>query len=252
MEKTLSYRVVRPVVPPRATKTGKESQPIQLLLLHGYGSNREDMLQLAPFFPECEVIAPHAPVDLGGDFLGLEEAGLLGWVRPKAYAWYRFRFEPVPGLGEQVEDADIWDMADFLRPSDPAEFRQALALLQGLAGKLRNEPGRLVVGGFSQGAALACALGLARPDLVDGVILWSGYIPPLNLVIPEPQLLPPASWPVFISHGTDDLLIPFSHAERVREYLTQRGARVTFRADRCGHEITPFILAAVQEWLEQI
>ncbi|MBE3577044.1 MAG: alpha/beta fold hydrolase [Limnochordales bacterium] len=252
MEKTLSYRVVRPTTEPRPTESNEQRGRVRLLLLHGYGSNREDMLQLAPFFPECEVIAPHAPVDLIANNLAVEDAGVSGWFRPKAYCWYRFRFDPIPKWWEQLGETAVRDMADLLQPAEPEEFRQALALLQELAARLREEPGRLIVGGFSQGAAMACALGLLRPELVDGVVLWSGYFPPLKLIVSDPDLLPLPGWPVFISHGTGDPLIPFSHAAQMREYLTQRAARVTFQAEHCGHEITPGILHAVRDWLKSI
>lgn len=225
---------------------------MRLLLLHGYGSNREDLLLLASFFPECALIAPHAPVDLmAGDSVP-EEVGSSGGVRPKAYAWYRFRFEPVPWWWEQAGGTGAYNLAELLQPVDPGEFRRALGLVVALAAKLRQEPGRLVAGGFSQGAAMACALGLAYPELVDGVILFSGYLPPLSLLAAESGQLSPAGWPVFVSHGYDDPLIPFHHAEEVREYLSERGARVTFQADRCGHEITLGIIDAARRWLEKV
>ncbi|WP_461187720.1 alpha/beta hydrolase [Arthrobacter sp. Z4-13] len=68
------------------------------------------------------------------------------------------------------------------------------------------DPERIAVGGFSDGASYALALGLANGDLFSRVIAFSpGFVPPV----------PHAGQPrVFVSHGDSDSVLPIDRTSR--------------------------------------
>jgi phospholipase/carboxylesterase len=100
---------------------------------------------------------------------------------------------------------------------------------------------RLVLGGFSQGAMLACDVGLRLEPAPAALVLFSGSL----INAPEWRQLAPRrrGLPVFQSHGREDPILPYGDAERARELLEEAGLEVEFLPFPGGHGIHPLALA---------
>lgn len=103
---------------------------------------------------------------------------------------------------------------------------------------------RIAVGGFSDGASYAVSLGLINGDLFGKIAAFSpGFIVPR-----QPHGRPR----VFISHGTEDQILPYDQCGRqIASDLKRLQYDVTFRDFRGGHEIPPDIAAAGMKWLAE-
>lgn len=112
---------------------------------------------------------------------------------------------------------------------------QALALVPAA-------PGRVAVGGFSDGASYALGLGLANGDLFRAVVALSpGFVPP------APRRGAPA---VFISHGTADTVLPIAiTGRRIAPALEAEGLPVRYREFAGPHAVPPEIADEALAWL---
>jgi len=82
--------------------------------------------------------------------------------------------------------------------------------------------------GFSQGAILSMTYAIIHLGKIKGVAH-------LNL---------------FISHGEDDPVLPFSWGVASKEFLQERGAIVTFKSYQAGHWVTQENFEDIQVWLK--
>lgn len=106
--------------------------------------------------------------------------------------------------------------------------------------------------GYSNGANVAAAMMLLRPDLVSQGLL-------ANLALLRPMLpLKPETDPdlsgarVLVSAGRSDRITPYlgeSGAKALSDYLTARNATVTNAIDEGDHALHHHALAAMQQWL---
>ncbi len=115
-----------------------------MVLLHGYGSNGDDLFGLArdfqAFAPTAAVVAPNAPVPMGGG----------------AYSWLPER----PG--------------GPLRTSALEGGPTLNAFLDAELAKNRLTPDKLILIGFSQGSVMALNIGLRRTVPPAAIIGYSG------------------------------------------------------------------------------
>lgn len=96
------------------------------------------------------------------------------------------------------------------------------------------DPGKVAIGGFSDGATYAVSLGLINGDLFRRVVAFSP-----GFIVDGPRQGNPR---FFISHGTGDRVLPIDRCSRVIvRQLQQRGYDVTFREFAGGHEVPPEI-----------
>jgi phospholipase/carboxylesterase len=190
-----------------------------LVLLHGRGSDMNDLQGLAEALPaNGALVTPQAPHP-GGP-----------WGYGPGWAWYRYLGEDraeVPSLHRSLDALD-----DFLGRLD---------------GILGFQPEPLVLGGFSQGATTSLAYAAEHPGAVSGVVVLSGF-----LVDPETtgiDLGGLSEKPVFWGHGTQDPAVPFSLALRGRERIRDQGGAVEARDYAMGHWVTPQEISDLKAWL---
>jgi phospholipase/carboxylesterase len=108
--------------------------------------------------------------------------------------------------------------------------------------RFRVDPARLAIGGFSDGASYALSLGLANGDLFTHVLAFSpGY------AAPGAQ---PDSPRIFMSHGTDDEVLPISRcSRRLATSLQKAGYDTTYREFDGGHLVPESIQEEAVQWL---
>ena len=126
-----------------------------------------------------------------------------------------------------------------------ATYPRAAAWLDGLGVPAE----RIVLGGFSQGAVMSYALGLAagRPRPA-AIVAFSGFLPtvdayPLDLSQPLP--------PVAIGHGVYDPVIGVEWGRQARHRLEHAGAEVLYRESPMEHAIDPRFVGEVRDWLAE-
>lgn len=196
----------------------KDGAPV-VVLLHGRGSNMDDLMGLQPGLPpDAIVITPQAP------FPG------AAWGYGGGWAWYRF-------LGGTNPEPESFERS-------VAELKE---LIDTLPEQLPVKPGPIIVGGFSQGGTTALGYALIHPEAVDGVLMFSGFLPSHPAVEANPETV--GGMRVFWGHGTQDPMIPFANGIAGREALARAGADLTTGDYPIGHSISPRELQDASRWL---
>lgn len=104
---------------------------------------------------------------------------------------------------------------------------------------------RLVLLGFSQGAAMAYAFGISQP--VAGIATLSGFIPQEL----TGNLSALTRVPILILHGTQDDTIPIATARKNRDQLVAAGAEVDYLEAEVGHKVSSGGMAELKRWLKE-
>ncbi|MBK3493727.1 dienelactone hydrolase family protein [Viridibacillus sp. YIM B01967] len=175
-----------------------------IFLLHGMGSNEQDLPGLvADFQDNCHVFSLRGPIKHapGYAFFTIEEFGKPD--RP-------------------VFDKVVHFIREFI---DEAMFIYKI------------DPTKVALMGFSQGAILAQSLALVLGDKLTAVIALSGYIP--EFVKTEYHKMSVEHMPIFISHGEYDYVLPHQWGVESKEFFESLGADVTFKSYPDGHGVTP-------------
>lgn len=197
--------------------------PSLLVLMHGVGSNEQDLFSLAPYVPAgYHVLSLRAPYPMG-----------MG-----ANAWFNFSIGP-EGLRSYDAEQEV------------ASRAQVAETVKQAASQLGVPAERTVVGGFSQGGIMALSLLLTQPQLAAAAMVWHGRLLSDALVpaAPGAALAGRALW---ISHGTRDEVIPLSHAHAMRNAVAPLAATLTYREYPEVHTIHPQELADSMAWLQSL
>jgi phospholipase/carboxylesterase len=182
-----------------------------LLLLHGTGGDENDLIDLGRMVaPGAALLSPRGKV---------LEGGSLRFFRR---------------LAEGVFDEDdvrkrANELADFI-----GEARQAYGL-----------PAPVAVG-FSNGANIAAATLLLRPESLSGAVLLRAMVP---LAMPPAANL--SGKPVLILSGSMDAMIPETNAGRLVSSLRNAGADVQHRTLPAGHGLSQADLTIARDFLQR-
>ncbi len=105
------------------------------------------------------------------------------------------------------------------------------------------DPGRIAIGGYSDGASYALSLGLTNGDLFTHVLAFSpGFMAPARRE-GEPC--------IFVSHGKQDGWLPIDLcSRRLVPDLERMGYEVRYREFEGGHVVSPEIGREAVEWLD--
>jgi len=185
-----------------------------LLLLHGTGGNEHDLLPLR------DHLSPGAAVlSVRGTVL---ENGMPRFFR-------RIR-EGVFDEDDLRHRAD--DLAEFVVKASEA---------------YRIEEGSLVAVGFSNGANIASAMLLARPDLLAGAVLLAAMVP-----YAEPPSVDLDETLVIISNGDRDPMINTGVTQQLADQLRERRAEVVELPHPGGHQIYPAVLPEIRRLIADV
>ncbi|HIG53621.1 MAG TPA: phospholipase [Candidatus Latescibacteria bacterium] len=198
-----------------APDTSAHDAPL-LLLLHGYGSNEEDLIGLAPHLDtRLFCVSARAPYEM--DFGG--------------FAWFNIE------MGSGVVRIDFAQAMQSLV--------QIYALVDALVEEYRSTS--VYIAGFSQGASMALSAALKKSQAFAGAISLSGFC--------GPEMMPedPASvrgLPVFMSHGRQDTVIPIAQARASKEMLDPLALDLLYSEYDMPHAIDQPCLVDLAAWLE--
>jgi phospholipase/carboxylesterase len=206
-----------------------------VILLHGFGAPGNDLVDLwrrlaAP--RGTRYVFPEGPIALGPAYGG-------------GRAWWRIDLED--RIRRQHEGTlDIAAVPDGLEEARAC----VIDLLDAIEQTLRPPTGKVVLGGFSQGAMLSLDVALWSPLPLAGLVLMSGT----HIAAGEwaERLETRRGLPVLMSHGHDDELLPFAVAEGLRDTLIAAGMPVEWIPFRGGHGIHPHVLTRLGEFLARV
>lgn len=203
----------------REPKTKKEKNPL-LLLLHGYGSNEEDLFSFAGELPqEYYVVSARAPFDLSYG----------------SYAWYAINF-----------DADENKFSDI---GQARASRDIIArFIDELVANYAIDAENVTLIGFSQGCILSYAVAVSYPEKVQRVVAMSGYWNP-DIAVDDYLENDCSKLRIFASHGTVDQVIPVEWARKSIPALQVLGIEIVFKEYMVGHGVAPQNFFDFKHWL---
>ncbi len=186
-----------------------------LVLLHGRGSDEQDLLGLAPALdPRFLIVSVRAP-------------------RPFAFGGY------------------TWcDLDERMRLNGDQFAESVDRLTETLTDRCTHhdaDPTRIVLLGFSMGAMLALATALSRPGQIRGVVAHSGFLPDAATL--HYDWTAAAATDFFMAHGTLDPIVPLDLARNSRQRLEEAGAHVDYREYPIPHTISDESLRDLSAWL---
>lgn len=194
-----------------------------VILVHGYGSNGDDLIGLAemiqPALPRTAFVAPNAPSRM-----------------PHIAAAYQW-----------------WPIETFTMAERTAGAAAAAPLLEAFIASELDKAGlasdRLVLVGFSQGTMMSLHVGLRRPQAVAGIVGISGM-----LVAPERLEADILSRPpVLLIHGTADDVVPFRSMDLAETALSAAGVPVeTHVSPGIGHSVGQDGVLAVTAFIRRV
>ena len=192
-----------------------------ILLLHGYGSNEEDLFSFASELPDhYYVISARAPYDL----------------QYGSYAWYAINF-----------DADEKKFSDL---DQARNSRDVIAnFIDELVANYPIDVNDVTLIGFSQGCILSYAVALSYPEKIQRVVAMSGYF---NTEIAKEEFEKNdfSNLRFFASHGTVDQVVPVDWARKAKPLLDSLGIENVYKEYPIGHGISPQNFYDFKNWLE--
>jgi phospholipase/carboxylesterase len=179
-----------------------------VILLHGYGSNGEDLISLAPHWrgalPATAFVAPNAPEPCPG--------------APGGYQWWALTSASRDSRAEGVARAA--PVLDAFIDAELARYGLTEA--------------RLALVGFSQGTMMALHVGLRRRNPLAGIAGYSGMLAD-EAGLADPTITRP---PILLIHGDADPMIPVAAFHQAKAALAENGFDVeSYVSPGLGHGI---------------
>ena len=198
-----------------------DTEPLPMVvLIHGRGADMNDLADLAPMLDAaegCRFVFPNAP-------------------KP---------FEPYPGMAMGWTWFDGWPPDHQSLVESRAE---AMRFLDEIIQMYPTPEGKLVVGGFSQGALMALDCGLRTTQKLAGIVVMSGGLYEQDL----PDLRAHAGLPLLIAHGSADDVVPVNYARRARRVLEDAGLDVEYHEYPMSHQVAAEEAEDVRAFLEKV
>ncbi len=190
-----------------------------IVLMHGFGSHMGDLAGLAPLINETDYIyiCPNAPIEMN---IGFGQQG---------YAWFP--------AGGQTQPNDIDNAVSQLQ--ETIDFAMT---------KYQPDRSNIFVGGFSQGGMMTMHAGLTRPDIYKGAIILSSRLTQVDLF--TDRIESAIKIPIFMSHGTEDLVISIQDGRETKNLLEEYGYEIEYREYSMAHEIREETISDLKKWLQ--
>ena len=195
-----------------------------VVLLHGYGSNGDDLIGLVPYLapglPHTAFVSPNAPDRCPGTADGRQWWPLIT----------RDAEERAEGARRAAPVVDAFLDAQLRRFGLPA--------------------GRLALLGFSQGAMTSLYVGPRRVEALAGVVAMSGQTPDtVETLAAEVRTRPP----VVLIHGDADEIVPVGGLYETEAVLKAQGFEVATHVSRgLGHSVDEAGMGVARAFLRRV
>ena len=192
-----------------------------LIMLHGYGSDENDLFSFSSELPEeLFIISLKAPYSL----------------EPFGHAWYAINFD---------SEQNKWSNTEQAIKSRDLVTKFIDEAIEHYPVKKDN----ITLLGFSQGTVLSYAIALMYPEKVKNIIALSGYI--------DQDLLPDQAdvnrykhLDFYCSHGSEDQVIPVDWARKAQPFLNSLNIKNRYSEFPVGHGVAPQNFFELKEWLK--
>lgn len=203
----------------KAPKIATEKAPV-MLLLHGYGSNEEDLFSFAAELPDnLFVISVRAPRDL----------------QPYGYSWYDIHYtatEKVSDDEQAIESRDaVADFIDEIVANYPVDGTNVSLL------------------GFSQGTILSYAVAFTYPEKIKNVVALSGYLNHKIFDVNDDKNYKHLDF--YCSHGSVDQVIPVEAAREITTFMELNDLQHIYEEFPVGHGVAPQNFYSLKAWLQK-
>ena len=192
-----------------------------IILLHGFGAHMGDLAGLAPAIDAAGYvyICPNAPIpfQIGPGMTG------FGWTPPR----------------DARRADDMERAADMLA-----------ALVDDATSQYPTETGQIVLGGFSQGGMMTYRCGLPNPHIFKGLAVLSGVAPDVDAL--RQHLPDERAQPIFVVHGTTDMVLPIDSARDAVAFLRAEGYQPQYAEYPMAHEISQQTLTDLAAWIKNV
>lgn len=213
----LSCIEVNPSSVPKAT----------IIWLHGLGADGHDFANIVPQLHLTEELAvrfifPHAPIRPITINNGYQMRG-----------WY---------------DITGFDLASREDAVGIKQSQQAIIALinNEIAAGIPSH--KIILGGFSQGGAIALHTGLRCEQPLAGIMALSSYLPLASTLAQEKQMANQTT-NIFLAHGISDSVIPLTWAETAKQQLTRMGNPVEWHTYPMDHSVSLEEIQDIREWI---
>ncbi|MEE9407204.1 MAG: alpha/beta hydrolase-fold protein [Polaribacter sp.] len=194
--------------------------PSLLILLHGYGSNEQDLFSFAKELPEdLLIISAQAPLSMG-----------FG-----AYAWYSINFDDKNGKFSDLKEAK-------------ESIDKIAIFIDEIKNKYNTNSDKTFLLGFSQGAILSYSLSFYYPNKVQHVIALSGYI---NTELLPENISTDIKTNYYCSHGSVDQVLPVEWARNSKPFLDKLEFNNVYSEYNVGHGVAPQNFYSFKKWIEE-
>lgn len=212
MKNTLPYLVKTPTNPTLSARA--------IFLLHGYGSDENDLFSFASELPKhCYIFSIQAPHALP----------------MSGYAWYAIHYGD--NQAKWSDDQQALDSIELLKET-----------VESICNKYEIDKNYNTFIGFSQGTIMSYAFMSQYPKLVKNVVGLSGYIN--EAIAPFSKGLEAYTHlNVFASHGSVDQIIPVDWAHKIPSQLKAVKLTPFYKEYPTGHGICPENFYDFRDWL---
>lgn len=192
-----------PMMPPAS---GGDPRSV-VILLHGYGSNGDDLIGLAPYWrdalPDTVFLSPNAPQPCPG--------------APGGFQW--------------------WSLTSFSPEARAAGVRQAAPVIDhfidNVLAHFSLSEDRLALVGFSQGTMASLHVGPRRLQPLAGIVGYSGMLADAGALAEAPTRPP-----ILLVHGDADPMVPVAAFHQAKDALGAAGFELaTHVSPGLGHSI---------------
>ncbi|WP_185870542.1 alpha/beta hydrolase [Blattabacterium cuenoti] len=187
-----------------------ENFPPLFLMIHGYGSNENDLFSFKRDIPENFFI------------ISIQGIYSIGYNK---YSWY---------------DIDFSNQEKFINNISQAKktIEKISYFIDEAIEKYQLNRTKVWLCGFSQGAILSYAIALKKPDKVKKVIALSGYLEECFLQKKKINSTFYSDLEVFISHGKYDPIIPINWSKKGLDFLkNQKILSLHYKEYDSGHTL---------------
>lgn len=204
----------------REPKIKSENAPV-LIMLHGYGSDENDLFSFASELPEeLFIISVKAPYKM----------------QPYGNAWYAIH----------------WDNNDGKFSDDLQAIKSRETIKDFIGEVIKNypvDPENINLLGFSQGSILSYAVALSYPELINNVVALSGYVNQ-GILKDGFENNDFSNLDFYCSHGSVDQVIPVDWARKTKPFLDNLIIKNAYSEFPVGHGVAPQNFFELKEWLK--
>ena len=213
-----------------------------VIWLHGLGADANDFV---PLVPELDLrdsagkplavrfVFPNAP---------LMPVTINSGMRMRA--WYDILHFDLGGASDD-SSAPREDEAGLRTSHAAVDALVAREIARGISAS------RIVLAGFSQGAAMSLLAGLRQRERLGGILALSGYLPLAEMTATERHAAN-TDVPIFMAHGTQDPVVRMARAIASRDALMALGYGIEWHAYPMPHSVCPEEVVAIAAFLRRV